>query len=430
MARRDRQLTFRFLQRIRSRERRFRAAIASLTLLAILAILVIVPSGREFAVRAATGSRRAWRSLVGSTPDRAEIEAEAMRKRLRDVAGTRGVFRDIYAETRPAMRRLLEYSGLSPDVAVIRWGNFDKVLLLPGTVFEDDDSGRSYRMRPDTRSVWLRNVALPRDLAGFFLVPDKPELRDLVVGTGAAIVAGSEQATNSWGCRGPEPDLSAPVRGIVLGDSTMQGLFVADTQTPPARLAIELEKSLGQRVSILNTGHLGYSPEQYARTLDEYGDRFKPSFVVLTLCVNDFGDVGDAVRGVGDWDETRYWIDHIRQWCRTRDVLLVLSPVPYDHQVTASRLAGGYPGKPADLIGSSSLHYVFPIEDLVDEFLRARSEARRSGRPSPSNPLYNTHIDDHHFSPLGCEVWGKALARRLALLLEWRQGEKANVKVK
>ena len=84
--------------------------------------------------------------------------------------------------------------------------------------------------------------------------------------------------------------------------------------------------------------------------------------------------------------------------------------------------------KPADLIGSSSLHYVFPIEDLVDEFLRARSEARRSGRPSPSNPLYNTHIDDHHFSPLGCEVWGKALARRLALLLEWRQGEKANVK--
>ncbi len=426
MGQRDRQLTFRFLRRIRSRERRFRAAIAGLTLLVILAILTLMPSGREFVLRVATGSRRAIRGLVGITPGRPEVEAATMRKRARDVAGTRGVFRGIYAETPPPMRRLLEYSGLSPDSAVVRWGNFDKVLLLPGTVFEDDDSGRSYRMRPNTRSVWLRNVALPRDLAGFFLVPNRPELRDLVIGTGAAIVAGSEQTTNSWGCRGPEPDPSAPVRGIVLGDSNMQGLFVADDQTPPARLAFELAKALGQRVSILNTGHLGYSPEQYARTLDEYGDRFKPSFVVLTLCVNDFGDVGDAMGGVGDWDETRHWIDHVRQWCRTRDVLLLVSPVPYDHQITASRRAGGYPGKPADLIGSSSLQYVFPIEDLVDEFLRARSEARRSGRPSPSNPLYNTHIDDHHFSPRGCEVWGRALARRLALLLEWRRGQEAS----
>ena len=322
------------------------------------------------------------------------------------------------------MRRLLEYSGLTPSTSVLRWGNFDKVLLLPGTVFAADDLGRSYRMKPNVRSVWLRNVALPRDLAGFFLVPDTPELKRIILGTGAGIVPGSEQTTNSWGCRGPEPDLSAPIKGIVLGDSNMQGLFVGDDQTPPACLARELETRLKKRVSLLNTGHLGYSLEQYARTLEEYGERFPPDFVLLTVCVNDFGDVGPAMDGQGDWDETRYWLDRIYQWCRTRGVLCVTSPIPYDYQVTAVRRAGGYPGKFNDLSGSSSLNYVFPIEDLVDEFLRIRSAAKQTGQAVTTNPLYNTHIDDHHFSPVGAEAWAKAVGRRIGALLEWKSLER------
>ena len=43
----------------------------------------------------------------------------------------------------------------------------------------------------------------------------------------AQIVDGSTQTTNSWGLRGPEPDMRAAWRGIVLGDSYMQGLLSA-----------------------------------------------------------------------------------------------------------------------------------------------------------------------------------------------------------
>ena len=67
----------------------------------------------------------------------------------------------------------------------------------------------------------------------FFLVPDGPGLAEAIKGTAAIPVVESRQTTNSWGLRGPEPDLDAPVRGIVLGDSFMQGMFIGDDDTPP-----------------------------------------------------------------------------------------------------------------------------------------------------------------------------------------------------
>lgn len=398
--------------------------------MSLLSIFTVNRSGRDLSIRVFDTSRNGLRNLLGVTPDRVELEARIATKRVRDVAGTRAIFESIYDESKPPMRRLLEESGLTPRDCVLRWGNFDKILLLPGAVFSGDASGRSYRMKPKVKSVWLRNVALPRDLSGFFLVPDTPAMRSLASEVGAFVVPGSEQTTNSWGCRGPEPDLSAPIKGLILGDSNMQGLFVSDDQTPPQCLARELEVRLNGRVSLLNTGHLGYSTEQYARTLEEYGDRFKPDFVLLTMCVNDFGDVGEAMSGGGDWAETRYWLERIYQWCRTRNILCVTSPLPYDHQVISTRREGGYPGHLNDISGASSLNYVFPIEDLVDEFLRIRLEAKRQGRSINANPLYNTHIDDHHFSPLGSQVWGKSLGRRISRLLEWRQLEAQGVKRK
>ena len=177
----------------------------------------------------------------------------------------------------------------------------------------------------------------------------------------------------------------------------------------------ELTERLKERVSILNTGHLGYSTEQYARSLIEYGERFRPHFVLLAPCVNDFGDAGDGMHGLGDWEETRYWLEMIYQYCRTRDILCVTAPVPYDAQITASRAEGGFPGHLNDISQVSSLNWVFPIEDLVDEFARVRLEARREGRQISPNPLYNVHLGDNHFTPLGAEVWSRAVARRLAL---------------
>ena len=55
------------------------------------------------------------------------------------------------------MQRLLRFAGLDPDHALVRWGNFDRTVLLPSTVFEADETGRSYRFRPNVRSIWVRN---------------------------------------------------------------------------------------------------------------------------------------------------------------------------------------------------------------------------------------------------------------------------------
>ena len=112
------------------------------------------------------------------------------------------------------------------------------------------------------------------------------------------VVPKSVQTTNSWGCRGPEPDTTAPVRVIVLGDSMMQGPLVGDSETPPARLQAHLSQALGSPVSVLNTGHMGYSVEQYDQTLRAFGDRFRPHYVVISICGNDFGDRDDPANWV------------------------------------------------------------------------------------------------------------------------------------
>ncbi len=163
-----------------------------------------------------------------------------------------------------------------------------------------------------------------------FEIPDTPEARRLGEEVGGRVVPESVQTTNSWGCRGPEPDPSAPIRGIVLGDSTMQGLLVGDDQTPPFRLEARLKAELGVPVSILNTGHLGYSPEQYYHTLLAYFDRFRPQFVIIGLCANDFGDMKDPK----NWSETEHWLDAISQFCRSRELEFIYVPLPVEEPMT------------------------------------------------------------------------------------------------
>jgi hypothetical protein len=413
-----RQRQFPFRDRMERLDRWFRRAVVGLTFLAIVGLVAGSATGRYLVRRAVAQARWAVIGTVGLKPSRAEIEADWRLKREQAIKQTGATYREIFADATPERKRLLQFAGLDPGQAVLRWGNFDKILLLPGTVFVPDDTGRSYRMRPNTRAVWLRGVDIPRGLAGFFLVPDTPELRQVVEGTGAVIVPDSAQTTNSWGFRGPEPELDAPLRGLILGDSNMQGFFVRDDQTPPAYLQVELERRLKTRVSILNTGHLGYSPEQFSHTLKEFGDRFRPHFVILSLCPNDFGDVADGIFGRGDWEEGNYWLEQIYDYCRTRGILCLTTPIPYDQQITSLRGEGYYPGQINNLSRASSLHYCFPIEDLVDEFLKLRLEAQKTGAAISSNPLYNLHLDDHHFSPRGAEVWSRAVGRRLARLLE------------
>ena len=119
------------------------------------------------------------------------------------------------------------------------------------------------------------------------------------------------------------------VRGIVLGDSFMQGFFLGEDQTPPECLKRELETRLKTKtVSVLNTGVLGYSPEQYYYSLACLRRRFQPHFVVVSLFANDFGEASAVAQGRGDWDEGKYWIDRILSLSQSRGWICLFVPVP------------------------------------------------------------------------------------------------------
>jgi hypothetical protein len=418
-----RQGIFFFVERSRRRKRWFKLSIVATTLVVVAALIAAAPRGRYLVVSLADRSRQlAWQA-VGVPPDRSEIDAEWARYRQQGIVDTLREFQNVYAEIDPPLRRLMKYAGNDPETGILRWGNYSRTLLLPATVFLPDDTGRSYRLRPSTRSVWLRNLTIQRIPLTFFLVPDGPDLGEAMRGTTAVLVEGSVQTTNSWGLRGPEPDPSAPLRGIVLGDSFMQGLFIGDEQTPAECLRQYLQTELKTRVSVLNTGHLGYSPEQEYYTLLEYAERFHPQFVVLSLFANDFGDVFEVAAGKGDWPEGKYG------WVRSLSIAAAGAfwPSRFRLRWRARSTPGGSPATTPDrsnILESSSIEYLDPIESFVNEHLARVLEGTRAGNRPPTSPLFNGVIADGHFSAIGSELWAAAVGRRLVLLLEKARPDK------
>jgi hypothetical protein len=412
------QQSFGFVERSQRLARRFKLAILASTALLVFLVLAGSPTGRYLAGWVATRARWAALRPLGLSPAREEIDADWTRKRLYDIEQTRGKLRSIYAEYAPPMRRLLDHAGLDPEHALLRWGNFDKTLYLPATVFEPDDTGRSYRFRPNLRSIWVRNLKLKGGILAYFPVPLGPELDAIASDAGAIVVSTSVQTTNSWGLRGPEPESSAPLRGIVLGDSYMQGLFVGDDETPSEYLKRELSRKLGVSTEILNTGHLGYSPEQEYYTLRNYADRFHPQFVVLSIFANDFGDLFEVMAGKGDWEEGKYWLAQITQFCRTRGMECLVVPAPWINQLEGPRQSGFYPGLVSNILESSGTNYLDPIDAFADEYLRQIGKRMREGQRTTPNPLFNGHLADGHFSPLGCQLWARTVSERLVLLFD------------
>jgi hypothetical protein len=315
----------------------------------------------------------------------------------------------------------LRFAGLDPDHALVRWGNFDRTVLLPAEIFEPDDTGRSYRFRPSVRSIWIRNFPVKGPVKAYFQVPDVPGLTDAIKGTGALVVDGSTQTTNSWGLRGNEPNLTTRWRGIVLGDSYMQGLFVGDDQTPPECLKLELSRKLEASVEILNTGHLGYSPEQYYFSLLEYAKRFPPHFIVTSIFANDFGELEQVLQGTADWAESAYWLGRIRQFCVSHGAVCLFVPAPWIHQIEGPQRAGFYPGMISNLLEATGVEYLDPIAEFANAQLAASVKAQRMGVPLTRSPLFNGHVGDAHFSAQGSQLWAVAVARRLELLIQRRQ---------
>jgi hypothetical protein len=412
-----RQQVLPFLRRSWRRERVFKAAIAAATILTVIALVATSPTGRYGVLVAANRVRWGVQSLVGLRPSRAEIEAERQQQRSIGVRRTRAMLAESAVESGPAVEQLLKVVRMDPDTAVIRWGNFDGTLVLSSEVFEPDDTGRSYRFKPGVRSIWVIGLALRKALCQF-QVPDTPKARDACAAATGRVIPQSVQTTNSWGCRGPEPDTTAPLRGIVLGDSVMQGVLVGDAETPPACLERELARRTGRKVSVLNAAVLGYSPEQYWYTLQSFVDRMSPHFIIVSLCGNDFGDWSVP----GNWDESCYWLERISDFCRTREIHCLIVPWPGEDALVGWRDESVYPGQVSRRLRLGGTRYFYPLEAFTDEDLRLRHEARQTGKRDDISRLYNRHLlGDNHLSPLGCAFWGRVVAERLYRIMVRRE---------
>ena len=400
-----------FLRRRRRLDRAFRAAILLATSLLLLGMILGNRAGRRLGREASRAVRDSVAGSLGIGIDRAEVEGRIHQARLAGIEQAREALRRADREGRPALREFLRAARIDPDSALIRWGNFDWSLALSSAVFEADDAGRSYRLKPHTRSVWLIGLTMA-GVRAMFEIPDTPEARRLGELAGGRVVPQSVQWTNAWGCRGAEPDPSAEVRGIVLGDSNMQGVLVGDDQAPPSRLQARLGDELGMTVSVLNTGTLGYSPEQYYHSLAAYFDRFRPHFVVISLCANDFGDMTlDR-----NWEESGDWLGKIAQYCRTRGVTFLLLPLPVEESMLGTRVTTTYPAPDHDLLRRRGPALPRPDGGVRRGAARAegrRGEARRDAavQPPVQPPLQRPAPLAPRLRPLGADRGAEAPAR-------------------
>ena len=169
-----RQGAFGFIRRGERLARRFKLTIVALTALVVVGLLMGTTTGRHVAHWSRTRARWVALRVLGKTIDRSETDADWRHKRLYDIEQTRGKLQGVYDEYDPKMKALLDYTGLDPQHALLRWGNFDRTLLLPSTIFEADDTGRSYRFRPNVRSIWVRNLRLKGGILAYFPIPDGP----------------------------------------------------------------------------------------------------------------------------------------------------------------------------------------------------------------------------------------------------------------
>ena len=95
-----------------------------------------------------------------------------------------------------------------------------------------------------------------------------------------------------------------------------------------------------------------------------------PQFVVLSLFANDFGDIYEVIAGKGDWDEGKYWLGEISAVsagsggsCCSRSRLRTKT------RSTTADSPAIYPGAISNIMETTGMYYLDPIEDFVNEHL-------------------------------------------------------------
>jgi hypothetical protein len=98
---------------------------------------------------------------------------------------------------------------------------------------------------------------------------------------------------NSWGCRGPEPDLDSNCfRILLLGDETIFGLNVDENETIASRFAKFLPESTADQLEIINGGVPGECPALMLLRYQQRLAELKPSLVILHVDMTDLADDG------------------------------------------------------------------------------------------------------------------------------------------
>jgi len=112
---------------------------------------------------------------------------------------------------------------------------------------------------------------------------------------------------NKDGNRGPfvSPD-SARNCVVVLGDSFSMGAGVDDGEEFPA----QMQKTFGAERSVVNLGVGGWGLSQQIRRYYEFGERFRPTTVVLQFCSNDPLDI--AIHPVTRWENGTFTFHPVR----------------------------------------------------------------------------------------------------------------------
>jgi lysophospholipase L1-like esterase len=98
--------------------------------------------------------------------------------------------------------------------------------------------------------------------------------------------------TNAEGFRGPELEESPRWRVMVYGDSNVQARFSVQDETFTGQIRRFLEASGRTGVEVINSGVVGYGPDQSLLRLEAEVDPYAPDAIVLHIFTeNDFGDI-------------------------------------------------------------------------------------------------------------------------------------------
>lgn len=144
---------------------------------------------------------------------------------------------------------------------------------------------------------------------------------------------GHEVSFNSAGMRDVEHTIEKPAgtyRILLLGDSFMEALQVPFDSSLPARLPALLQRRTGRRIEVINAGVSGWGTDDELRYLTEYGIRYHPDLVLVTMTLhNDLSDntrqewhrlEGDSLVDVNPprIPFLRYQVLQLKGWLSTR----------------------------------------------------------------------------------------------------------------